>query len=95
MAARVTAEPVLVIKAARHRTVEIKHARDRLASDEGHHEFRAGSAVAGDVPGKGMHIGDDDGASLGDCRAAHTSPDGNTHAGRLTLEGPEHELLAP
>jgi hypothetical protein len=72
--------------------VEIKHADDLTPSTQGHHELGSGGAIAGDVPGKGVDIRNDDRALLSDSCAADTSTYGNPHAGRLTLEGAKHEL---
>jgi hypothetical protein len=46
------------------------------------------------VAGKGADVGDDDGLPPGDGGAAHALADGDAHAGRLALEGAEHELAA-
>ena len=43
-------------------------------------------------PGKRVHVLDDHGFAARGRRAADTLADGDTHAGGLALEGPQHQF---
>ena len=61
---------------------------------QGHHDFGAGRAVAGDVIGKGRHVGHQLRLARQGRRAAHAAPAGDAHAGRRALEGADHQAVA-
>ncbi len=54
--------------------------------------FGVRSRVAGDVAGKRVHVFDDHGLAARRRRAANALAEGDTHAGGLALEGPQHQF---
>ncbi len=53
-----------------------------------------GCAVAGDVAGEGVDVGDDDGFAALGCGAADALAEGDASAGRFALERADEEVLA-
>src|SRR5690606_5199335 len=83
---RLDAGLVVTVEAARMRAVEVDHP-DRLApAQQRHHELGPGGGVAGDMPGKGEDIVDEDRGRPAHGRAADAAADGDPDAGRLALE---------
>src|SRR6188472_234486 len=85
---------VVLLEAPNGPTVEIEHAEQPIAVQQGHDDFRARAGVASDVTGKSMYVGDDDGAALTRCTAAHAAAERDADASYAALKRSKHQLVA-
>ena len=74
--------------------VEVEHAEQFSAVEQGDDDFGIRRAVAGDVAGEIVHVAHDDALALRGGGAADAFADLDAHAGDLALEGAEHEFVA-
>ena len=87
--------PVGIVKRCQRVTVNIEHGTHHpILVHDGHHNLRARTATAGDMPRKQFHIGYHLRAGLGPCRPAHATSLTNAVAGNIALEGTECKMLA-
>ena len=80
-------------EAVEPRAVDVQHPGDPPVRVDGHHDFRIGGAVAGDVAGKGVHVRDELRRVLRPRGAADAAAARDLDAGGLALERPENELF--
>ena len=84
---------ILCIEPAMQGAVQIQHPDHAPVDHQWQHEFRIGRAVAGDVAGKGMHIGDDLDLHGRRAGATDTAADVDAGARHPALKRPQHQRL--
>ena len=84
---------ILCGKAGQRWAIEVKDANQLTVLDQRHHQLAVRRAVTGNMPGKRMHIFHPLGLPGRSGRAAHTTPERNTHAGDLTLKWPQYQFF--
>src|SRR6478736_2350594 len=65
-----------IAEAREHRAIQVQHADDAPTLHHGNDDLAVGGAVAGDVAGECVHVGDHDRSLLLRRGAAHTLADG-------------------
>lgn len=81
-------QAIVVVKRSRGVRVEIEHGRDLpLSVEDRHHDLRASSRIAGDVPREGADVLDNDRLSLGRRGSADATIKRDLQTGRRPLIG--------
>src|SRR4051812_4184577 len=83
---------VLLVETTRFGGVHVEHSDEGPSADDRDDDLRPRRGVAGNVPGKFVHVGNDEGLLVLRRRPAHALAQRNPHASRLPLERPENEL---
>ena len=73
-------------------TVDIQHSKQTTVVKEWYHNLGPRRRITGDVAGKGMDVGNNDGASLRSRCPADAAADGDADAGGLAIEWTKNEL---
>ena len=75
------------------RAVQVQHPHNSALHTDGNHDLRIGGTVAGDVSGELVDIPHELGLALGHGGSAYAPTHRNLNAGRLALEGAQHQNI--
>lgn len=95
LAQHLHSSPVVNVEAFGAWAIDVPYAEQAtVGADEGHHDFRTRSGVAENVVGVGVDVGYQLGFARLRGQAAYALAERDANAGRLALEGADHQLVA-